>query len=200
MERTEEVPAPLLLPADRDRPRLWRGRCRRSRRPIPYLVMEPLAGRTLAKVLADDDLPTPALALAWAVQMCVALEAAHRADVVHCDIKPGNEMVTADGVVKVPDFGIARFVATESAQGTLAATGTIIGSLPYTSPEQADGKKADARRGLYFLGCLLYTLLTGRPPFTGDSPAAVIAQHLRAVPQPPSAGAAPPGSAGHASE
>ncbi len=123
-----------------------------------------------------------------AVQMTAgvlsALEYSHRAGIVHRDIKPANVMVTPSGSVKVMDFGIARAVADSSA--TMTQTQAVIGTAQYLSPEQARGETVDARSDLYSAGCLLYELLTGRPPFVGDSPVSVAYQHVREVPQPPS--------------
>jgi serine/threonine protein kinase len=103
---------------------------------------------------------------------------------VHRDIKPGNVMVTRNGDVKVMDFGIAR--AMSDAQATMTQTAQVIGTAQYLSPEQARGERVDARSDLYSTGCLLYELLTGRPPFTGDSPVAIAYQHVRENPIPPS--------------
>ena len=113
-----------------------------------------------------------------------ALEYSHRAGIVHRDIKPANVMVTPSGAVKVMDFGIARAVADSSA--TMTQTQAVIGTAQYLSPEQARGETVDARSDLYSAGCLLYELLTGRPPFVGDSPVSVAYQHVREIPQPPS--------------
>jgi serine/threonine-protein kinase len=103
---------------------------------------------------------------------------------VHRDIKPGNVMLTRTGDVKVMDFGIARAVS--DAQATMTQTAQVIGTAQYLSPEQARGERVDARSDLYSTGCLLYELLTGRPPFTGDSPVAIAYQHVRENPIPPS--------------
>jgi beta-lactam-binding protein with PASTA domain len=103
---------------------------------------------------------------------------------VHRDIKPGNVMVTRNGDIKVMDFGIAR--AMSDAQATMTQTAQVIGTAQYLSPEQARGERVDARSDLYSAGCLLYELLTGRPPFTGDSPVAIAYQHVRENPVPPS--------------
>jgi serine/threonine-protein kinase len=103
---------------------------------------------------------------------------------VHRDIKPGNVMLTTTGAVKVMDFGIARAVADSAA--TMTQTSSVLGTAQYLSPEQARGEKVDARSDLYSAGCLLYELLCGKPPFTGDSPVAVAYQHVQENPTPPS--------------
>ena len=113
-----------------------------------------------------------------------ALDYSHRAGIIHRDIKPANVMLTPAGDVKVMDFGIARAIADTSA--TMTQTAAVIGTAQYLSPEQARGEQVDARSDLYSTGCLLYELLTGRPPFVGDSPVSVAYQHVREEPLPPS--------------
>ena len=113
-----------------------------------------------------------------------ALAYSHRAGIVHRDIKPANVMLTSTGGIKVMDFGIARAMA--DAAGTMTQTQAVIGTAQYLSPEQARGEPVDARSDLYSCGCLLYELLTGRPPFIGDSPVSVAYQHVREEPQAPS--------------
>ena len=153
---------------------------------VPYLVMELLTGRTLTKIVRSRSLPPVAEALRWGVQICDALEVAHRAGVVHRDIKPGNVMVAADGGLKVLDFGIARFVEDEQVREGLTVTGMIVGSAEYLSPEQAEGRKIDYRADLYALGCLLHFATTGRPPFEADSFMGLAYQHTNTPPHPPS--------------
>ncbi|MFI6694691.1 serine/threonine-protein kinase [Streptomyces sp. NPDC050433] len=129
-----------------------------------YVVMELVEGRTLDRVLAEDGLPAPVRAVEWARQVCVALEAAHAIGVVHRDIKPSNVMLGPDGVIQVLDFGLAWF-RPELGLDKLSRTGAVMGSAPWMPPEQAKGETVDHRPDLYSLGCLLYELLTGEPPF-----------------------------------
>jgi eukaryotic-like serine/threonine-protein kinase len=144
---------------------------------VPYIVMEYVKGRTLREVLHADGPLLPQRALEIVADVCTALDYSHRSGIVHRDIKPGNVMLDDDGAVKVMDFGIARAVATASS--TMTQTAAVIGTAQYLSPEQARGANVDARSDLYSTGCLLYELLTGEPPFTGDSPVAVAYQHVR---------------------
>ena len=116
--------------------------------------------------------------------VCAALDFSHRHGIVHRDIKPANVMLTRAGAVKVMDFGIARAVA--DGQATMTATAAVIGTAQYLSPEQARGEAVDARSDVYATGCVLFELLVGAPPFTGDSPVAVAYQHVREDPKAPS--------------
>lgn len=152
---------------------------------VPYIVMEHVAGRTLRDVLLTEGRLLPQRALEVTADVCSALDAAHAAGIVHRDIKPANVMLTRDGQVKVMDFGIARAAA--DASSAMTQTAAVIGTAAYLSPEQARGENVDARSDLYSTGCLLFELLTGSPPFTGDSPIAVAYQHVREDPEPPSA-------------
>ena len=151
---------------------------------VPYIVMEYVDGRTLRDLLRDDRRLLPERALEITDGVLRALEYSHRSGIVHRDIKPGNVMLTRSGQVKVMDFGIARAVS--DAQATMTQTAQVIGTAQYLSPEQARGERVDARSDLYSTGCLLYELLTGRPPFLGDSPVAIAYQHVRENPIPPS--------------
>jgi eukaryotic-like serine/threonine-protein kinase len=151
---------------------------------IPYIVMEYVDGRTLRDLLRDDRRLLPERALEITDGVLRALDYSHRSGIVHRDIKPGNVMLTRGGQVKVMDFGIARAVS--DAQATMTQTAQVIGTAQYLSPEQARGERVDARSDLYSTGCLLYELLTGRPPFLGDSPVAIAYQHVRENPVPPS--------------
>jgi eukaryotic-like serine/threonine-protein kinase len=151
---------------------------------VPYIVMEYVDGRTLRDLLRDDRRLLPERALEITDGVLRALDYSHRNGIVHRDIKPGNVMLTRGGQVKVMDFGIARAVS--DAQATMTQTAQVIGTAQYLSPEQARGERVDARSDLYSTGCLLYELLTGRPPFLGDSPVAIAYQHVRENPIPPS--------------
>lgn len=151
---------------------------------VPYIVMEYVEGMTLRELLHSDRRLTPERALEVTAGVLRALEYSHRNNIVHRDIKPANVMLTRHGEVKVMDFGIARAVADTSS--TMTQTAAVIGTAQYLSPEQARGERVDARSDLYSTGCLLYELLTGRPPFTGDSPVSVAYQHVREDPVPPS--------------
>ncbi len=152
--------------------------------PVPYIVMEYVDGRTLRDLLRDDRRLLPERALEIVDGVLRALDYSHRNGIVHRDIKPGNVMLTRTGDVKVMDFGIAR--ALSDSQVTMTQTAQVIGTAQYLSPEQARGERVDARSDLYSTGCLLYELLTGRPPFSGDSPVAIAYQHVRENPVPPS--------------
>ncbi|TXS43928.1 serine/threonine protein kinase, partial [Streptomyces sp. or43] len=158
---------------------------------VLYLVMEYLQGRDLGAVLESrkPELPSAAEVMGWGVEICAGLETAHRAGIVHRDIKPANVLLTADGTIKILDFGIARMLSTAAAmtRTDLTAAGFVIGTPLYMSPEQIRAPDVlDSRSDLYSLGCLLHTLLTGGPPFTGAG-TAVLAQHLGDIPEPPSA-------------
>jgi beta-lactam-binding protein with PASTA domain/tRNA A-37 threonylcarbamoyl transferase component Bud32 len=152
--------------------------------PVPYIVMEYVDGRTVRDLLQDGHRLLPERSLEIIDGVLRALDYSHQAGIVHRDIKPGNVMVTRNGDVKVMDFGIAR--AMSDAQATMTQTAQVIGTAQYLSPEQARGERVDSRSDLYSTGCLLYELLTGRPPFTGDSPVAIAYQHVRENPVPPS--------------
>jgi len=144
---------------------------------VPYIVMELVGGRTLREMLREGRMIEPAAALTYTQGVLDALDYSHQHGIIHRDIKPANVMITPTGQVKVMDFGIARAVADTSA--TMTQTAAVIGTAQYLSPEQARGETVDSRSDIYSAGCLLYELLTGRPPFTGDSPVAVAYQHVR---------------------
>lgn len=147
----------------------------------PFIVMEYVPGRSLAEILRDEGHLKPDRAAYIGEQVADALGAAHAAGIIHRDIKPGNVMVADDGSVKVLDFGIARALDATA----LTQTSMVPGTAAYMSPEQAQGETADERSDIYSLGCLVYAMLTGRPPFTGESSAAVLHQHMNAeVPGP----------------
>lgn len=150
----------------------------------PYIVMECVQGRTLRDILREGRKILPERALEITSDVLAALDYSHRAGIIHRDIKPGNVMLTPSGDVKVMDFGIARAVS--DASSTMTQTAAVVGTAQYLSPEQARGETVDSRSDVYSTGCLLYELLTGRPPFVGDSPVAVAYQHVREQPSPPS--------------
>ena len=152
--------------------------------PQPYIVMDYVAGRTLRDILREGRKILPERALEITSGVLAALDYSHRAGIVHRDIKPANVMVNGNGEVKVMDFGIARAVADTSA--TMTQTAAVIGTAQYLSPEQARGETVDSRSDVYSTGCLLYELLTGRPPFVGESPVSVAYQHVREQAPPPS--------------
>jgi eukaryotic-like serine/threonine-protein kinase len=145
-----------------------------------FLVMELLPGPTLEAYVAERGPLSEREAVELAAAVASGLAAAHRAGVVHRDIKPTNLMFDARGGLKIVDFGIARLAQTAAAR--LTATKTVIGSAPYLSPEQLTGRPADERSDLYALGCVITTMLTGRPPFEGEHPLALVHQHVNAAP------------------
>ena len=143
-----------------------------------YLAMELVEGPTVSEALREHGPFTPARAVDLVRQAARGLAAAHRCGVVHRDIKPGNLLLSADGTLKITDFGIVRLL--DDSTTTLTATGQIVGSSHYLAPERIAGRPALPASDVYALGCVLYQLLTGRPPYTGDDPAAVMYQHLEA--------------------
>src|SRR5262245_3379903 len=161
------------------------GETRTDYGPLPYIVMEFVDGRTLRDIVKTEG-PLPGQrAMEIMADVCAALDFSHRHGIVHRDVKPANVMITRNGAVKVMDFGIARAVA--DGQAAVTQTAAVIGTAQYLSPEQARGEAVDARSDVYAAGCVLFELLTGEPPFTGDSPVAVAYQHVREDPKPPSA-------------
>jgi eukaryotic-like serine/threonine-protein kinase len=160
------------------------GETRTDYGPLPYIVMEYVDGRTLRDIVKGEG-PLPAKrAMEVMADVCAALDFSHRHGIVHRDVKPANVMITKTGAVKVMDFGIARALA--DGQAAVTQTAAVIGTAQYLSPEQARGEAVDARSDVYAAGCVLFELLTGEPPFTGDSPVAVAYQHVREDPKPPS--------------
>lgn len=150
---------------------------------VPFIVMEYVEGRLLKDIVKEGPLDS-AEAIRITEGILTALEYSHRAGVVHRDIKPGNIMLTNSGQVKVMDFGIARAISDSAA--TVAQTTAILGTAQYFSPEQARGESVDARTDLYSTGVVLFELLTGQPPFRGDTPVAVAYQHVSEIPPVPS--------------
>lgn len=148
---------------------------------IYYIIMEFISGETLKEKLEDSGVLPIEEALKIALEIAEGLEHAHQNQLVHCDVKPHNIMVTKSGRIKVTDFGIARAVSS----ATLANTGTIMGSVHYFSPEQAKGLPVSAQSDIYSLGVVLYELLTGHVPFEGDSPIAIALKHIQEAPVPP---------------
>ncbi len=155
-----------------------------ARHTLPFIVMEYVDGQTLRQRLAEVNRLDPTEAIQLTQGVLEALAYSHRMGIVHRDIKPANVMITTSGHVKVMDFGIARAIADTAA--TMTATQSVVGTAQYLSPEQAQGQTVDARSDLYSTGCLLFELLTGRTPFTGDSAVAIAYQHVGEAPQPPS--------------
>jgi eukaryotic-like serine/threonine-protein kinase len=147
-----------------------------------YIVTELVEGETLADLLQREGALPPERVVEISRQICHALEAAHERGVVHRDVKPGNVMITPEGRVKVVDFGIARAAGAES----VTRTGLVMGSASYLSPEQARGEPGDERSDIYSLGCVIYQMLTGRPPFVAENPISALYQHVNEPVDPPS--------------
>jgi serine/threonine-protein kinase len=151
--------------------------------PLPYIVMEYVDGVTLRDIVHTDGPLPPRRAIEIIADACQALNFSHQNGIIHRDVKPANIMISTTNAVKVMDFGIARAIADSS---SVTQTAAVIGTAQYLSPEQARGDPVDARSDVYSLGCVLYEILTGEPPFTGDSPVSVAYQHVREDPVPPS--------------
>ena len=152
--------------------------------PLPYIVMEYVDGVTLRDIVHTDGPLPPRRAIEIIADACQALNFSHQNGIIHRDVKPANIMISTTNAVKVMDFGIARAIADSG--NSVTQTAAVIGTAQYLSPEQARGESVDARSDVYSLGCVLYEILTGEPPFTGDSPVAVAYQHVREDPVPPS--------------
>lgn len=140
-----------------------------------YIVMEYIEGQTLKDLILEKGTLSPSQVVSIAIQICEALEEAHKHNTVHRDIKPHNILITPEDRIKVADFGIARGVTTT----TITYTSTIIGSVHYLSPEQASGKPAEERSDIYSLGIVLYEMLTGKVPFSGENPVSVALKHIQ---------------------
>ena len=149
-----------------------------------FIVMEYVEGRSLAQIIRDEGVLHPDRAADITADTAAALGFAHRNGVVHRDVKPGNILIGRSGTVKVADFGIARAA---SASENLTQTGTVMGTATYFSPEQARGEDVDPRSDVYSLGVVLYEMVTGSPPFSGDNPVSVAYKHVQETPEPPSA-------------
>ncbi|WP_443050023.1 serine/threonine-protein kinase [Streptomyces sp. NBC_00236] len=147
-----------------------------------FLVMELVEGRSLSDLLLSQERLGPEQVARIAGQAAAGLAAAHRQGIVHRDIKPGNLMLDAEGSVKIGDFGIAQFIDDPSA--ALTTTGHIVGTSLYLAPERALGRTADAASDMYSLGCVVYQLLLGQPPFRSDTPTATLYQHVDTPPVP----------------
>ena len=148
---------------------------------VHYIVLEYVQGRNLKEIVREQGQLPPRRAAQIARSVARALEAAHARGLVHRDIKPHNILITVEGRVKVADFGLAR----AASAATLTATGMVIGSVHYFSPEQARGDAVGPASDIYSLGVVLYEMLTGAVPFRGDSPIAVALKHLQEEPVPP---------------
>lgn len=151
---------------------------------LPYLVMEYVQGQTLRNIIKANGALSQRDSEQVMLGVLNALEYSHRMGVIHRDIKPGNIMISEQGVVKVMDFGIAR--ALDDSAATMTQSQGVVGTAQYLSPEQARGEAVDMRSDLYSAGCVLYEMLTGKPPFTGDSAVAIAFQHVSEVATPPS--------------
>ena len=149
----------------------------------PYFVMEYIEGNTLTSIIAKNRTISLSDILFIGAQVSNGLHAAHQKGLVHRDIKPGNIMITPDGKVKVTDFGI---VSLQNEESDITKTGSILGTASYISPEQAQGKPVSIESDLYSLGTVLYELITGRAPFSGDSPISTATKHLTEKPEKPS--------------
>lgn len=152
--------------------------------PLPYIVMEYVNGVTLRDIVHTEGPMPPQRAIEVIADACQALNFSHQHGIIHRDVKPANIMISKTNAVKVMDFGIARAIADSG--NSVTQTAAVIGTAQYLSPEQARGDAVDARSDVYSLGCVLYEILTGEPPFIGDSPVAVAYQHVREDPIPPS--------------
>ena len=152
-------------------------------RDIDYIAMEHIEGRSLEQTIPPGGLPAKQ-ALAYAIQIAAALAGAHASGLVHRDLKPGNVMVTREGLVKLLDFGLARKTTPGQGSGTLTLDGDLVGTPSYMSPEQARGEQVDWRSDIFSFGAVLYRMLTGRDAFTGASAVETMNAILTAEPRP----------------
>lgn len=152
--------------------------------PLPYIVMEYVDGVTLRDIVQTDGPMPPRRAIEIIADACQALNFSHQNGIIHRDVKPANIMISRTNAVKVMDFGIARAIADSG--NSITQTAAVIGTAQYLSPEQARNDPVDARSDVYSLGCVLYEILTGEPPFSGDNPISVAYQHVKEDPVPPS--------------
>jgi serine/threonine-protein kinase len=151
--------------------------------PLPYIVMEYVDGHTLREIVKTQGPMSQQRVIEVMADVCAALDFSHKHSIIHRDVKPANIMINRAGAVKVMDFGIARALGEGQ---NVTQTAAVIGTAQYLSPEQARGEAVDARSDVYAAGCVLFELLTGEPPFTGDTPVAVAYQHVREDPRSPS--------------
>ena len=160
--------------------------------PTPYVVMELLQGETLREMVSRRS-PTQRQVIASAVQVAQGLDAAHAKGIVHRDLKPENLFITRRGLVKILDFGLAKLRPAQprpeemlqaSTGMMVTEAGAIIGTVPYMSPEQAQGEPVDARTDIFSFGAVLYEMVTGRRAFDGDTPVSILSAILKKVPQP----------------
>ena len=149
----------------------------------PFIVMEYVDGQTLSEILRNEGRIDPDRAASIAIDVAAALDAAHRQGMVHMDVKPGNVLITNDGLVKLTDFGIAKALNEGNETDLTIEDGTVLGTATYLSPEQAQGDKVGPRSDVYSLSVVLYEMLAGRPPFVGANPGDIARQHVEASPE-----------------
>ena len=151
----------------------------------PFIVMEYVDGKSLADIVRADGALGADRAASIAIDVAAALDAAHRQGMVHLDVKPGNVLITDEGQVKLADFGIAKALIGNGETDLTSDNGTVMGTATYISPEQARGEKVGPRSDVYSLAVVLYEMMTGSPPFTGESPAEIARMHVEQAPPKP---------------